>query len=50
MIFYLTLLNIVLMGMSSIVTSWNMSVLSMVVSILIITLSSKNLYNKYVSD
>ncbi|AIF51881.1 hypothetical protein UFO1_2334 [Pelosinus sp. UFO1] len=50
MIFYLTLLNTVLIGVNNLVTSWYISIPNIVVSILVITLATKNLYNRYVSD
>lgn len=50
MIFYLTLVNIALMGVSVIVNTWYVNVPSMIVSILLITLATKDLYNRYVSD
>ncbi|GMA99564.1 hypothetical protein PIPA1_23640 [Pelosinus sp. IPA-1] len=50
MIFYLTLLNITLIGVNNLVTSWYVSIPNIVVSVIIITLATKNLYNKFVSD
>ena len=50
MIFYLTLLNIGLIGVNTLVTSWYVSIPNIVVSVIIITLATKNLYNRYVSD
>jgi hypothetical protein len=50
MIFYLTLLNIALTVVNNLVTTWNVSIPSIVVSIIIITLATKNLYNRYVSN
>ncbi|GMA99329.1 hypothetical protein PIPA1_21290 [Pelosinus sp. IPA-1] len=49
MIFYLTLLNIGLIGANTIVTSWYVSIPNLVVSIIIITLATKNLYNRCTS-
>lgn len=50
MIFYLTLINIALLGISNIVSTWYVNISNIVVSILIITLATKNLYTRYVSD
>lgn len=50
MIFYLTLLNLVLIGINTLVNTWIASMPSIVVSIIIITLATKNLYNRYVSN
>lgn len=50
MIFYLTLLNLALIEVNTLVTTWIVSMLSIVVSIIIITLATKNLYNRYVSN
>jgi hypothetical protein len=50
MFFYLTLLNIALIGINTLVTTWYVSIPSIVVSIIIITLATKNLYNRYVSN
>ncbi|AIF51817.1 hypothetical protein [Pelosinus sp. UFO1] len=50
MIFYLTLLNIGLTGVNTLITSWCVSIPNIVVSVIIITLATKNLYNRYVSD
>jgi hypothetical protein len=49
MIFYLTLLNIGLIGVNTLVTSWYVSIPNIVVSVIIITLAIKNLYNRYTS-
>ena len=50
MIFYLTLLNLALIGVNTLVTSWYISIPNIVVSVVIITLAAKDLYNRYVSD
>jgi hypothetical protein len=50
MIFYLTLLNLALIGISSIVTTWYVSIPSIIVSTLIIILATKKLYSRYVND
>lgn len=50
MIIYLTLLNLVLIGVNTLVTTWIVSMPKVVVSIILITLATKNLYNRYVSN
>lgn len=50
MIFYLTLLNLALIEVNTLVTTWYVSIPSIVVSIIIITLAAKNLYSRYVSN
>ena len=47
MIFYLTILNIGLIVINTLVTSWYISIPNIVVSVVIITLATKNLYNRY---
>jgi hypothetical protein len=48
MMFYLTLANIFLIGITDIVNAWYTRIPSMVVSVLIITLAIKTFYHRLV--